>query len=191
MSGLEAPVIAALAMSGAGTAMSVFSGIQQGKQAKAQAEYQAQMADYNAQVEKVNAEVKGREYAGAEEQARRERARILGKYRASQGQSGLLATSGSMADSYMQSARDSELDALNIRYEGEMVRRGLIQKADVMRTDAANYRAQGKAAMNNGYLNAASSLLQGAGSAYGVYNKGMLNAKMAKIDALDSFYTVK
>ena len=71
--------------------------------------------------------------AGAAEEAQRRQAReAFGETRAAGAQMGLLE-SASFADVYSQAATAAELDALNIRYEGEGRRRGLIFEAGATR----------------------------------------------------------
>lgn len=71
--------------------------------------------------------------AGAAEEAQRRQAReAFGETRAAGAQMGLLE-SASFADAYSQAATAAELDALNIRYEGEGRRRGLMFEAGATR----------------------------------------------------------
>ena len=71
--------------------------------------------------------------AGAAEEAQRRQARAaFGETRAAGAQYGLLE-GPTFADVYSQAATAAELDALNIRYEGEGRRRGLMFEAGVTR----------------------------------------------------------
>ena len=71
--------------------------------------------------------------AGAAEESQRRQAReAFGETRAAGAQMGLLEST-SFADSYSQAATAAELDALNIRYEGEGRRRGLMFEAGATR----------------------------------------------------------
>lgn len=71
--------------------------------------------------------------AGAAEEAQRRQAReAFGETRAAGAQMGLLE-SASFADAYSAAATAAELDALNIRYEGEGRRRGLMFEAGATR----------------------------------------------------------
>jgi hypothetical protein len=71
--------------------------------------------------------------AGAAEESQRRQAReAFGETRAAGAQMGLLE-SASFADAYSQAATAAELDALNIRYEGEGRRRGLMFEAGATR----------------------------------------------------------
>ena len=71
--------------------------------------------------------------AGAAEEAQRRQAReAFGETRAAGAQMGLLE-SASFADAYSADATAAELDALNIRYEGEGRRRGLMFEAGATR----------------------------------------------------------
>jgi len=71
--------------------------------------------------------------AGAAEETQRRQAReAFGETRAAGAQMGLLE-SASFADAYSAAATAAELDALNIRYEGEGRRRGLMFEAGATR----------------------------------------------------------
>jgi hypothetical protein len=71
--------------------------------------------------------------AGAAEESQRRQAReAFAETRAAGAQMGLLE-SASFADAYSQAATAAELDALNIRYEGEGRRRGLMFEAGATR----------------------------------------------------------
>ena len=71
--------------------------------------------------------------AGVAEEAQRRQAReAFGETRAAGAQMGLLE-SASFADAYSAAATAAELDALNIRYEGEGRRRGLMFEAGATR----------------------------------------------------------
>jgi hypothetical protein len=130
--------------------------IQQAQVAKKAADYNAALAEQNAAVQ--------RQQAGAREEAqRREAGQVLGAQRAAFAQSGG-GMGGSAADVMQQSATNAELDALTLRYEGELRARGL-------EAEAAGERFAGKAALSQGYFNAAPTILSGA-SQYGEMKAG-------------------
>lgn len=165
---------AALAAAAVGAYSSYSSGQAAKAQAESQADYQTKMANYNAQVQENNA-ASIRDQTSAKEDAQRRMVRIQqGKERASIAQSGLSAT-GSLLDVYDQNAVFNELDILNTRYAGEMEARGLAAQSQVTRwqgaTESGLSRAQGKNAQTAGYIGAASSLLNGASSYYGMKAK--------------------
>lgn len=126
--------------------------LQQGFANEAAAKWQARMLGYGARVEQ--------QQAGQREDAQRRMARrFLGEQRAAFGQSGT-GTGGSAADVMAQSARDAELDALTIRYEGDLRARG-------MKAEAEAARFAGRQAKRQGYFQAAGTLLGAAGDYYG------------------------
>lgn len=149
----------------AGTAINALGAIQQGNSARRAADYNAAMAEQNAAVEL--------QQAGQREEAKRREARmILGSQRAAFAQSGG-GMGGSAADVMQQSAINAELDALTLRYEGVLRARGL-------QAEAASERFAGKQAQRQGYMQAAGSILSGAGSYMGYQElKGFRQATLA------------
>lgn len=132
----------------AGTAMQAIGAIQQGNAARGAANYNAAMLDQNAATE--------RQQAGAREDAQRRRAaQVLGSQRAAFAQSGG-GMGGSAADVMQQSAINAELDALTLRYEGDLRARG-------MESQAVGERFAGKQAQRQGYMQAVGSILGGVG----------------------------
>jgi hypothetical protein len=140
----------------------------------------AQSATYKAaaQADKYNAEIKAqtarvaRQQANAREEAQRRMARqVLGEQRAALAQAGA-GLSGSAADIYGQSAANAELDALNIRYEGELDARGLLAQSAQDTYQSKVNKMNAGSATKGGYLSGASQLLAGASNAYGSYKKG-------------------
>jgi len=175
-----APLVAAAgsAIGGAGalaTGLSVASGalgvigaIQQGRQASAAAQSEANMADYNAKMADIQAK---QTYAAAgrteEEQRRRARA-VVGNQIASSAEAG----GGLNGDLLRQSLFDAEEDALAIRYEGDLKARGLKDAAALQRSNAEMARDRAKQAKSASYLNAAGSLLS-AGTSYYKSTRGI------------------
>lgn len=112
---------------------------------------QKKMAEYNAQV----AEAQGK--YNAERQQDRAR-RLLAQGRVNIAKSGI-QVSGSPLDVLTDNAMNAELDRLAI-----------LRSAD---SKAAMSRMEGSAAQQAGYFGAATSLLSGAGRAYGLYAKSL------------------
>ena len=113
-------------------AISAVGAVKQGQDAQDAANYNASVAEQTSQ-----------------EQARRDaiQARmVIGQDRANYGASGV-TTEGSPLDVLQQSAKMAELDKLTTIYAGA--------------TQAASYRAQGKAARTASYFQAAGSLAEG------------------------------
>lgn len=145
-----------LVASVAGTAMSAIGAIQQGKAASNAAKYNAQLAERNAQI--------ARDQASADEARQRRMAYIRqGALRAGYGASGV-SVEGSPLDILEMSAAQEELDALTIRYRGELGATGY-------EAQAALDRAQAAGASRQGYLKAGSEILMGGARAY-YYGKG-------------------
>lgn len=165
-----APAVIMAWASAASAVVAAVSYVQAGKNADAQGRAAQQAADYNAEIQAQNARV-ARQQAGAREEAQRRQARqVLGEQRAALSQAGI-GLGGSAADVYGQSAANAELDALNIRYEGELDARGLLAQSALSTYGGQVDRMNGKIGKQAGYTNAAASLLTGASSAYGAYKK--------------------
>lgn len=155
----------------AGTALSVFGAIQQGKAADAAAQYQANVATVNAGIAEKNA---NRSIDSASEEQRQQDMSanaLFGTQEARQGASGLSVNSGSALATRRSARQLSRLDALNIRQQGDVQAYGY-------RTDAANQHSQaefskmqGKNALTSSYLDAATSLVGGASSLIGGLGK--------------------
>lgn len=135
------------ALGALGTGLSAMATIQQGQA-------QSQAAKYNAQVAEQNATA-ARQKAAFDEQMRREQLdRVQAAARAAIGKSGS-DFSGSALDLMAQNAASAELDALAIRYGGEV-------RATGLENQAALDRFQGNQARVGGYFGAGAKLLQGA-----------------------------
>ncbi len=134
-----------------GAAVSAIGAIQQGNAAQAASNYNAARMEQNAAIE--------REQANQREEAKRRETRLLlGAQRAAFAQSGG-GMGGSAADVMQQSAINAELDALTLRYEGEMRARG-------MESEAAAERFSNRQSQQSGLLTGAASVLSGI-SRYG------------------------
>lgn len=167
MTGIEVGVIAAWATA-ASAVIGAYSAVQSGKTQSANYRAQQQAEEYNATIQAQNAQV-SRQQANAREETQRRRARqALGEQRAALAQAGI-GLSGSAADVYGQSAANAELDALNIRYEGELDARGLLAQSELSRYSGQTAGVNARSARSAGRLDAASSLLAGASNAYGSY----------------------
>jgi hypothetical protein len=143
-----------------GAVASVASSIKQGRDAKKAAKRNAANVEDEAAVERDQA-------LRDEEALRRDTSSIQGRSRAALAEAGLSNT-GSTARLIQQGEIDAELDALNIRYTGQLASRGLLSQAQ-------EFRRQGKLAVQNSRILAGQALLAGAGrvtSAYGSLNRG-------------------
>lgn len=154
-------------MSTLGAGMGIMSALQAGDARSYQYAAAQQSAQYNAALAQQQAESTRAVYGQKEEQQRREAAFILGKQRAAGAQAGL-GLGGSFADVSEQSAVMAELDALNIRYTGEMEAKGLLSKSALYGAEASSAGTQSGYAKKGGYLGAAAAALSG----YADYSKG-------------------
>ncbi len=143
----------------AGAAMSAIGAIQQGKAAKAAADFNVKVGEQNAAISRQNAADQAR-------QQERETYMRLGAVRAAQGASGGAAGEGSVLDVIGDVAAQGELEKQQIIYRGELAARGYQNTATL---DAFS----GETAQKSSYWKAGAELLSGASKAYSSY--GSLN----------------
>jgi hypothetical protein len=134
-------------------AFSAISAVQQGRAASKQAKFQAQVTDQQAARERQVA-------AGNEADFRRQQSRLQAQRRAALGASGVKATTGSPLLASGDFAAEVELAALRIREGGDI-------RATRLEQEAALTRRAGSNAQRAGLFRAGSSLLSGAGRAFG------------------------
>lgn len=115
---------------------------------------QAEADRYNAEVADADARYAERDTAAKVEMLTRDTRRTLARQRALFGVSGFTPT-GSLADIAADSAEAGRLDALALRYGGQM-------EAQKLRNRGKAYRARGDGAQSAGYIGAGTSLLAGA-----------------------------
>jgi len=121
---------------------------------------QQKLANYNASLaERAAARAKKKAALEAQLQRRRNQ-QVLGRHRAVAAASGVESTTGTPLLVQLDTATESELDALAIKYGGDV-------EAAKLRSEASMERFRGKIAYKQGQLNAGVSLLQGVGRAYG------------------------
>lgn len=135
----------------AGATISAVGAIQQGKAARAAAEF-------NARISRENAQIAREQTIQAVRQTDRENYLRLGAIRAAQGASGGKAE-GSVLDILADTAAQGEIQRQDVIYRGALAERGYLNTA-------ALDQASGRNASRQGYLQAGSELLQGAGNAY-------------------------
>lgn len=138
-------------------AFSVVGALSQANTARQNAQAQAKAADYNAQVARNQAYSALQESTSAQLAQRRRSAQLLGTQRAAAAQSGV-GMGGSTGDILEQSETLSELDALNLAYEGEMKSRGYLGQADLEAFNASQARRNARSATTAGLINAAGSV---------------------------------
>lgn len=140
----------------AGAAVSAIGAIQSGKAQQKAAEYNAQVAE--------QAALAARQKAAYDEAAhRRELARMLSAQRAAYGASGVDVSVGTPLLVMADTVQEGELDALAIRYGGEVGASRQLSAAQLS-------RMTGKQARTASYYQAGSSLLTGAASAATAYS---------------------
>lgn len=154
----------ALGASVLGTGVSAVGAIQQGQQAAAAAEYSAQVQEQNARIAREQ---------GATEAARIARGveRQIGTIGANTGASGL-TMEGSPLAVLLETRKLGRLDELTAGYNAEVQARGA-------QAQAQQYRLAGRDAASAGYIGAASALLTGATSAYGIVRQAPAGSSLS------------
>lgn len=145
-------------------AVTALSAYRQGQAQEANANYQAAQGEENAKQVM-------QQTSSLEDEQRAKARQVIGAQIAAQAGSGT-QLNGSAADMLRQSLFNAESDAQQIRYEGK-------NRALGLQGQAAATRLQGKQARQQGTLNAATSLMQGAGQAYGYNTQSKINAANA------------
>lgn len=140
-----------------GLIVSMVSAIGGAMAAKDAGEAQKAAADYNAKVLEAQAQSEREAAAFEETQQREKAAKMRARQRVAYLASGVDLSEGTPLEVLGQQAGEMEMDALTIRYNGEI-------KAKQSESQAAIYRMQGAQAKKAGYTNAGSSLLTGVGS---------------------------
>lgn len=162
---------------------SIVQGQMQANAARAQAQAQAQNAmfeaqaqQYKANVEKMNADTAHQQANQAEEAQRRRFRALQAEAIAGMAQSGTDPTSGSNLLVLQQNETLAQLDALNIRYQGEQQARGLLAQSTLSEWNATASKYNAKNALETGSatansalvasgFNAGSNLISGVGNA--------------------------
>jgi hypothetical protein len=142
--------------------------IAQGNAQAAQYDAQAAAANYNANITREQASATAQQTAAREDLQRKQARQVFGRQIAAGAESGVSLTTGSAADVFRSSLYDAEMDALNIRYEGEMNRIGLLNQASLSDWEGKVAKVNSKTAQRTGYLNAAVALTGAAAGAYGM-----------------------
>ena len=122
------------------------------------AQAQSNALNYNAKIDAQNAVNASRVANVNEDAVRRVNAQKLGNLKAGLLQSGI-GTGGTAVDLLATSAANTELDALNTRYEGVLKSRSYSQQADVN-------QFQANSAVTAGYLSAGAHALSAYGGGY-------------------------
>lgn len=138
-----------------------------------QVQYQAQQQanDFNAALARQRSTEVKQIFGAREDQQRRMNRIEAGKRAAWAAQSGL-GLGGSNADVEDQSAVFAELDALNIRYEGELEARGLLNTAASQEWESGVNATSRRRARSGIWMDTASAALASGTSAYVNYGRG-------------------
>ena len=146
--------------------------IAEGNAQSAQFNSQAQAASYNASIQRNQASAVAQQTAAREDLQRKQSRQVFGKQIAAGAESGVSITTGSASDLFRSSLYDAEMDALNVRYEGEMNRVGLLNQASLSDWEGSVAKRNAKTAKRSGYIKAAASMAGAAAGAYGMAGAG-------------------
>ena len=147
----------------AGSAMAAVGSISQAKATSQQMQSNADAANYNAVVANQNAETALQAGSANEDAQRRKSAVALGQQRAGLAESGIGLNSGTATDLTEQSALNAEMDALNIRYQGQTQAQAYKTQSALDVQAAQQAKANASSAMTAGYLTAGATALSGYG----------------------------
>ena len=148
-----------------GTAFSALGAIQQGRQAEAQAQYNAQIQNRNAEIARQQAERERQIAEANEEDFRKEQRRLEARRRAQMAGSGVDIGTGTPLLQSSDIASEIELQALRIRNSGAAESTRLRQQADIFDRQAGLTRRAGRNARRAGLVRGGSLLIRGAGEA--------------------------
>lgn len=148
-------IITSLAITAAGVGFSAYSQYQQGKT-------QQGINDYNAALSDQDAMVTARDGAALANAQRRQNAQVLARQRTAFAANGIVGETGSPLMTQVQQAGYLEMGALETQRTANI-------KAGAYAQQATLDRISGKAARSAGGLNAAATILQGAGKVAGGY----------------------
>lgn len=140
--------------------------IQQGQAAAAASNYNAQVADMNAKLSERRARDAIERGQLDEQRKRQEVAQIQGQQRAAMAANGVDLSFGSPLNIIVDTATMGEIDALTIRSSAAREAYDFDVDAVNRRADANLSRMRAKSEKTGGYLQAAGTLLTGAGNAY-------------------------
>lgn len=154
----------------AGAAISAVGAIQQGKAAKAAADFNAQVSRNNATIAQQDAQLEREQAQRDAYQVDRETRLRLGSITAQQGHAGG-AQAGSVLDILGDSAAQGELEKQDVIYQGELRARSHLNRASGFQNQAGLDVMQGRSARKASTLRAGSTLLQGASSAYSGFRR--------------------
>lgn len=148
--------------------VALVSSLAQSNQAQDQAEQDSAVANNNAGQSIANMQAVEAQASAQEEAQRTQSGQYLGRQRASMADSGTGSLgSGSNYDVGQQSALSAEMDALNVRYSGELKGADALQTAYNFKYGAAASQAQANSIGQTKYVTAGAAALSSAASSYG------------------------
>lgn len=163
----------------AGQALQMGGDLMSGMNQAAGYETSANASELNARTAELQGDQARAAAASDELRERRQNAQRLGEQRAAFGESGFDPSSGSAIDVQQQSARNAEMNALQLRYEGMLRGNAYDSQAGIFRYQAKGYRTQASSAKTAAWmklfgkgLSAAGSMGGGAGAAGGASSAG-------------------
>jgi hypothetical protein len=136
----------------AGAGLQAYGQYQAGEEASAVADYNAQVKEREAQAAEQRSMIQSRKQAQAA-------ARKMSELRAGFGTAGAVSTSGAPLQIIGEQAKQSEMENLEIGYEGTT-------EAKKLRSEGAMIKREGKSARRAGRIGAGATLLTGFGTAY-------------------------
>lgn len=178
-------------LSAASAAMSALGSIQQGKAAKASANYNAQVQQNNAQIALNNATLAGREGAANAEKEQMKTRQNVGAIKAAQAASGIDINKGSAVDVQSGASEAGLLNAITVRSNAARQAYGYQTQAASATAQSELDKVQGKNAVKAGYVNAAGTFLGQTTKAInsGAYDSLMGNKAINSGDLYeDAFY---
>jgi hypothetical protein len=161
MTSVAAATAITLASTAASTAVGVYSSIQQGKAASAQAKHQADVARQNQELAEQEASAQRKQGYDAMVAQRQKVAKLIGQQRAAAGASGAAVDIGSNLDLQADTAAQGELDAINMYNKGIDAAYNTDIEAWNYGNQASAYDASAKSAERAGYMNAVGTALGG------------------------------
>lgn len=134
----------------------------EGRQQRKEIEAQREIEKFNIENDKQNARLLGQQTSAREEALRRDARKVLGAERAGIAQSGV-GFGGSSLDVMRRSTAAAELDALNIRYAGDLERTGILNQIEMREYNNRLLKLRGKQVMRMRWGAALGNLFGGAG----------------------------
>jgi hypothetical protein len=162
-------------LTAASAAIGVVGTLSQASAASASAKSERDAALWNAENDRQRATTSLQQSNAQEEVQRRNARKQAGTMRAGLIENGIALESGTGADLVEESSLNAEMDALNIRYQGQLNAKGYGESANQNTFAASAAEARGKNARTAGYFGAAGQVLSGVGG----YIQGQNQTRLA------------